>query len=315
MLYKVFDFASRRSRRDGPAARGSRHLRRHAARGGTRDSPRVAATRYPVYRESLDQIVGILTCATSPAMHDRGIANTSRAIIRPRMSCQRRRTGSPLADFRREAAHGGRRRRVRRDGGLVMLEDMLGDRRRDRGRVRSARRVGRAGRRRHGPDRRHLPIDDFNERSGRSSSRRTTTRWPASSSALSDGSLRSATRSGVDRLRLKVLGGLPDRPDRGRGSGRGHAARGHPRSTRRPPRIGSHVGPIGLRRSSHRDFTLFWVAFSRRLRDVDGPQWPSAGRSTRSARSRSTSGSSALPSFCRFSSPRADGTARRPISA
>ena len=56
-----------------------------------------------------------------------------------------------------EPAHGDRARRVRRGrGDRHARGPARGDRRRDRGRVRPARRDGRAGRRRHDPDRRHL---------------------------------------------------------------------------------------------------------------------------------------------------------------
>ena len=122
------------------------------------DSP---YTRYPVYREH--------------ARRDRRHPSRARPVLgahRPRHR-ERRRRGDPAravhrprdegpgGDARRvpahEPAHGDRRRRVRRDAGHRHARGPArGDRRRDRGRVRPARRVGRADRRRHDQDRRHL---------------------------------------------------------------------------------------------------------------------------------------------------------------
>ncbi len=101
MLYKVFDFAEKEAaRRDGAAARRRRHLGRHAPRGGAPavlDSP---YTRYPVFRESLDDIVGILHVrALVAALDDRGIAGRAARGTRSirRTSSPRRRTSAPCS--------------------------------------------------------------------------------------------------------------------------------------------------------------------------------------------------------------------------
>ena len=150
-------------RRDGPAARGASRsrstCRRAEALEAVLDSP---YTRYPVYRETLDEIVGILHVRDLvAAMHDPdGIApSTSRSSLRPAtMVPETKDLAALLTEFRRTNQHmaivideygDGRGDRHARGSAR-------GDRRRDRGRVRPARRDGRAGRRRHDPDRRHV---------------------------------------------------------------------------------------------------------------------------------------------------------------
>ena len=69
------------------------------------DSP---YTRYPVYRVSLDEIVGVLHVRDLfAAMHDLGIApsGSSRSPGPPTSSPRRRTSGRLLADFRREKQH------------------------------------------------------------------------------------------------------------------------------------------------------------------------------------------------------------------
>ena len=149
-------------RDDGPAARGGRHLRRPARRGvldAVVDSP---FTRYPAYRCSLDEIVGILHVRDLfKALYEEGIENVS---IEELLPARLRRAGDegPRRAARRvpadEPAHGDRRRRVRRDAGHRHAgKPARGDRRRDRGRVRPAGRGLRAGGRPPHPHRRHVP--------------------------------------------------------------------------------------------------------------------------------------------------------------
>ena len=163
------------------------------------DSP---YTRYPVYRGSLDEIVGILHVRDLfAAIHDLGIAAVElESIVRPAYVVpETKDLAALLADFRREKQHmaivideygddGGHRH---------ARGPARGDRRRDRGRVRPSGHVHRAHRREPRPHRRDLH-DRRLQRGVRapSSSRRTTTRWPGSCSARSDGRPRSATRFG-----------------------------------------------------------------------------------------------------------------------
>ena len=90
------------------------------------DSP---YTRYPVYRGSLDDMVGILHVRDLfTALNDRGIANVSiEELLRPAYVVpETKDLAALLAEFRRaKAAHGDRRGRVRRVAGIVTLEDLL----------------------------------------------------------------------------------------------------------------------------------------------------------------------------------------------
>ena len=109
MLYKVFDFASKEvSAVMMPRPRGGGDLRRDAARGG---SPRVVDspyTRYPVYRGSLDDVVGVLHVRDLfGAIHDLGLASVElESIVRPAYVVpETKDLAALLADFRREKQH------------------------------------------------------------------------------------------------------------------------------------------------------------------------------------------------------------------
>ena len=152
------------------------------------DSP---YTRYPVYRESLDDIVGVLHIRDLiVAMHDGGIAAVNmEELVRPAyMVPETKELAALLTEFRRTNQHlaivideyGSME-------GIVTLEDLLEE---IVGEIEDEfdlpGRDGRAGRRRHDPDRRHLP-DRRLQRAVRlrPARTRTTTRSPASSSASS----------------------------------------------------------------------------------------------------------------------------------
>ena len=109
MLYKVFDFASKEvsavmvPRPQVVAI--SVDMPPEEALGTILDSP---YTRYPVFRESLDDIVGILHVRDLfAAMHDEGIANVHlEAIVRPSYVVpETKDLAALLADFRREKQH------------------------------------------------------------------------------------------------------------------------------------------------------------------------------------------------------------------
>jgi magnesium and cobalt exporter, CNNM family len=109
MLYKVFDFASKEvaavmvPRPEVVAI--SVAMPPEDALGTILDSP---YTRYPVYRESLDDIVGILHVRDLfAAMHDQGIANVRlEGIVRPAYVVpETKDLAALLADFRREKQH------------------------------------------------------------------------------------------------------------------------------------------------------------------------------------------------------------------
>ena len=108
MLYKVFDFASKEvsavmvPRPEVVAI--SVAMPPEEALGTILDSP---YTRYPVYRESLDDIVGILHVRDLfAAMHDQGIAAVSSRIVRPAYVVpETKDLAALLADFRREKQH------------------------------------------------------------------------------------------------------------------------------------------------------------------------------------------------------------------
>jgi putative hemolysin len=109
MLYKVFDFADKEAstvmvpRPEVVAL--SIDLPPEECLAAVIDSP---YTRYPVYRESLDTIVGILHVRDLfSAMHDRGIAGVSVAeLVRPvHMVPETKDLAALLAEFRRQNQH------------------------------------------------------------------------------------------------------------------------------------------------------------------------------------------------------------------
>jgi CBS domain containing-hemolysin-like protein len=109
MLYKVFDFASKEvsavmvPRPDVVAI--SVDMPPEEALATIIDSP---FTRYPVFRESLDEIVGILHVRDLfAAIHDLGIAEVRlEAITRPAYAVpETKDLAALLADFRREKQH------------------------------------------------------------------------------------------------------------------------------------------------------------------------------------------------------------------
>ena len=163
MLYKVFDFADKEvadvmvPRPEVVAI--SIACPAEEALKAVLESP---YTRYPVYRETLDEIVGVLHVRDLiEAMHDRGISVVDvESLVRPAYMVPGDERPGRAADRvpAHEPAPGGRDRRVRHDGGHRHARGRArGDRRRDRGRVRPARRDRRAHRRGHDPDRRHVP--------------------------------------------------------------------------------------------------------------------------------------------------------------
>ena len=163
MLYKVFDFADKEASDvmvPRPEVVGiSVEMAPEEALRAVLESP---YTRYPVFRESLDEIVGILHVRDLvSALHDSAIAEVAaRRAPAPRLrragdEGPRRAAGGVPAH---EPAHVGRRRRVRRDAGDRHAGGPArGDRGRDRGRVRPAGRVDRADQRDDDPDRRDVP--------------------------------------------------------------------------------------------------------------------------------------------------------------
>jgi len=109
MLYKVFDFASKEvsavmvPRPDVVAI--SVEMPPEEALRAVVDSP---YTRYPVYRGSLDDVVGILHVRDLfGAIHDRGIASVElESIVRPTYVVpETKDLAALLADFRREKQH------------------------------------------------------------------------------------------------------------------------------------------------------------------------------------------------------------------
>jgi putative hemolysin len=130
MLYKVFDFADKEvsdvmvSRPEVVAI--SIALPPEEALKAVLDSP---YTRYPVYRESLDDIVGVLHIRDLiVAMHDHGIADVDLAsLVRPAyMVPETKDLGALLTEFRRTNQHMA----VVIDEygsmeGIVTLEDLL----------------------------------------------------------------------------------------------------------------------------------------------------------------------------------------------
>jgi putative hemolysin len=109
MLYKVFDFAAKEvatvmvPRPEVVAI--SIDMPPEEALGTVIDSP---FTRYPVFRDSLDEIVGVLHVRDLfAAMHDLGIASVRlESIIRPAYAVpETKDLAALLADFRREKQH------------------------------------------------------------------------------------------------------------------------------------------------------------------------------------------------------------------
>ena len=212
MLYKVFDFADKEvsdvmvPRPEVVAL--SVDLPPEEALAAVLDSP---YTRYPVYRESLDDIVGILHVRDLfSALHDRGIANVDvEELVRPAYIVpETKDLAALLTEFRRTNQHmaivvdeyGAME-------GIVTLEDLLEEI------------VGEIedefdlpdetierDRRRHDPDRRHVP-DRRLQRAVRDATcrSRTTTRSPASSSACSGARAEPGDEVDYDGLRFDVL--------------------------------------------------------------------------------------------------------------
>ena len=109
MLYKVFDFASKEAsevmvpRPEVVAI--SADMPPEEALAAVVDSP---FTRYPVYRDSLDEIVGILHVRDLfAAMHDLGLASVRlESIVRPAYAVpETKDLAALLGDFRREKQH------------------------------------------------------------------------------------------------------------------------------------------------------------------------------------------------------------------
>ena len=202
MLYKVFDFAEKEVADvmvPRPDVVGiAIDLAPEEAMAAMLEAP---YTRYPVYRETLDEIVGILHVRDLVAsLHNGGGDAVALAeLLRPPV--RRARDQGPRRPARGlpadEPAHGRRRGRVRRDRGHRHARGPArGDRRRHRGRVRPPERVRRARERDDGQDRR-VVHDRRLQRGVRDRARhaRTSTRSPGSSSATSAARRRSATRS------------------------------------------------------------------------------------------------------------------------
>ena len=173
MLYKVFDFADKEAsdvmvpRPDVVAI--SVDMPPEEALAAVLESP---FTRYPVFRESLDEIVGILHVRDLfSALNDRGIAQVEIAeLLRPaHFVPETKDLAALLAEFRRaEPAHGRRRRRVRGDARGSSRSRTCSRRSSARSRTSSTSRTSRSS----GSTRQRIridgtfPIDDFNEQFG-----------------------------------------------------------------------------------------------------------------------------------------------------
>ena len=201
MLYKVFDFAEKEVHDvmvPRPEVVGvSVELPAEECLAAIIDSP---FTRYPAYRGSLDEIVGILHVRDLfSALYANGIENVViEDILRPaHFVPETKDLGPLLTEFRRANQHmaivvdeyGSTQ-------GIVTLEDLLEE---IVGEIEdeydmpddSVQRIDEQTVRVDGT----FPIDDFNEQFARTCLRRTTTRSPASCSASSGGRRRPATRS------------------------------------------------------------------------------------------------------------------------
>ena len=149
--------------RDGAAARGGRDLRRDGARGGAHG--RCSSPPSPAIRSSASRSTTSSASSTSATSSRRCTTRRSRrwssvTLVRPAYIVPETKDLAALLGGvpAHEPAHGGRRRRVRGDAGDRHARGPArGDRRRDRGRVRPARRVRGARRREDGADRRHVP--------------------------------------------------------------------------------------------------------------------------------------------------------------
>jgi putative hemolysin len=109
MLYKVFDFADKEAHEvmvpRPEVVAISADMPPEDALKAVVDSP---YTRYPVYRDSLDEIIGILHVRDLfAAIHDFGIASVRlESIVRPAYVVpETKDLGALLADFRREKQH------------------------------------------------------------------------------------------------------------------------------------------------------------------------------------------------------------------
>ena len=163
MLYNVFDFAETNVDEvmvPRPDVVGL-HIGLTPAEAA-REVLRHPYTRYPVYREDLDEICGILHIRSLfDALQNGGAAATSldgaRAVGPARAGDEAPRQ-APRRVPPHVHAHGGRRRRVRLDGGdRDPRGPDRGDRRRDRRRVRPPRRLDPAAREGPHPRRRLVP--------------------------------------------------------------------------------------------------------------------------------------------------------------
>ena len=316
MLYKVFDFADKEASDvmvPRPEVVGiSVEMAPEEALRAVLESP---YTRYPVFRESLDEIVGILHVRDLvSALHDSAIAEVElAALLRPAYVVPG--DEGPRGPARRvpahEPAHVGRRRRVRRDAGHRHARGPAGgDRRRDRGRVRPPRRVDRARQRDDDPDRRHLP-DRRLQRGARNDDRARGLPHRRRLRLRPDRPGGRARRRGPHR-RPAVHGargrGLADPADRGRVPAR-RPSRPATRKARRRRPATARRRRAATRRSGTAISSSSSASCSRRGSRSRCRSSRSAGRSTRFTAIRSTSGSSGwrCSSRCR-SSPCRPGT-------
>ena len=163
MVYKVFDFAEKEAHEvmvpRPQVVALSVDLPPQEALAAVIDSP---YTRYPVYRDSLDNVLGLLHVRDLfKALYAVGVDEVKvEDLVRPGLRRPRDEGPgrAPAGVPRPEPAHGDRRGRVRQRGrDRHARGSPRGDRGRDRGRVRPAGRVGRAGGRAAHPHRRHVP--------------------------------------------------------------------------------------------------------------------------------------------------------------
>ena len=271
MLYKVFDFASKEvsavmvPRPDVVAI--SADMPPEEALATVVDSP---YTRYPVYRNSLDEIIGILHVRDLfAAMHDLGIAAVRlESVARPAFVVpETKDLAALLADFRREKQHmaivvdeyGG-------VDGIVTLEDLLEE---IVGEIEdefdlpdtSVERIDEKRVRMDGS----YTIDDFNEAYGTELDKE----GYHTMGGLVFGTLGRAAEVGdevvADDLRLSVLeiegSRIPKIEVESRSDGKPTCSR-----------IRSCVPHLVARRSAfrHRDFALFWPRRSPRRSRRDG---------------------------------------------